>query len=85
MKRTLAQQTILVIQVMVKDDTGTLAWSLSLVTKVLILLRQVDSLATNINREARLLTSDMREAVMFTGKVMAICVIALAYGLGVIR
>lgn len=79
---TLYQQTRLAVTIVIEDDTGTLAFSLLLVTGILSFFSWCNRGVATIIREFINLASDVKEAVAFTAKVLTITVVSLGYGLG---
>ena len=80
---TLRQQTRFTVNIIIEDDTGLLAFSIVLVTKLFILFWQASRWLSATSYELSALTGDVKAALAFTGKVLAIGLNALAYGLGV--
>ena len=83
MTRALVQQTTVAIQVIIKDDTGALTFSIFLATKLFLLLWHIGRWVSWLSYEAFMLVQDAKAAVSFTRKVFAIGLVSLAYGLGV--
>lgn len=82
MTRQLAQQTILVVNILVKDDTGAVTVFLYITTKLFLLLWRISRLITAAKDELAMLFSDAKAAIGFTGVVLTICLSAVAFGLG---
>jgi hypothetical protein len=80
---TLHHQTRLVVNVIIEDDTGALAYSILLITTLFTLLRQVSRFMATTKCELSLLVTDLKAACDFTTKVLAIGFNALTYGLGI--
>ena len=80
---TLNHQTRIAIQVVIEDDTGVLIFSILVVTRLLALLYRISRFVVSVLNEGLLLANDVRAALSFTNKVLAISLNALAYGLGV--
>jgi hypothetical protein len=76
-------QTRLAVSVIIEDDTGTLAFSILLIIKLFKFFWQAGHLIARVYQEGTVLVSDIKAALSFTGKVLAIGFNALAYGLGV--
>ncbi len=71
------------INIIVEDDTGMLAYSLLLVTSLFAYLWKISRFVTTTQRELPLLMADLKAALDFTSKVLAIGFNSLAYGLGI--
>lgn len=82
-KVILAQQTTLTIYVLVKDDTGALAFSILVATKLFTFCYYIGHWALMTKAELSLLVIDLKAAMDFTTKVFAIVFNSLAYGVGV--
>ncbi len=82
MARHLMHQTTLVVNILIEDETGTLTVFVFLTTKLLFLLWQTSQVITAVMQELSMLLAEAKAALEFTGKVLAICLSALAYGLG---
>ena len=80
---TLNHHTRLAVQIIIEDDSGTLAVSILLATRLLTLLCQVGQVVFSVSYEVAMLMDDLKTALHFTGKVLAIGFNALAYGFGV--
>lgn len=80
---TLNHQTRLAVQIVIEDDTGALAFSILLVTTLLALFRQVGQIVSATGYELSTWINDLKAALDFTGKVLAIGFNAMAYGFGV--
>lgn len=80
---TLQQQTRLVINILIEDDTETLACSIFLVTRMLMVIGQVSRWLVATKVELSSLVADVTTALDFTVKILAIGFNSLAYGLGV--
>jgi hypothetical protein len=79
---TLCQQTRLAVKIAIEDDTGLLAFSIVLTTRVFTLFWQAGQWVSSVNYQLSALTSDFKAALDFTGKVLTIGLNSLAYGLG---
>jgi hypothetical protein len=80
---TLCQQTRLAVNIVIEDDSGLLAFSIVLATRLFALFWQAGRWVSSVGDELSALANDARAALDFTGKVFAIGVSALGYGLGV--
>ncbi len=80
---TLCHQTRLAVKVVIEDDTGMLAFSIVLATRLFTLFWQASRFAAAASYEVSALVSDLKAALDFTAKVLVIGFNALAYGLGV--
>lgn len=80
---TLHNQTRLAVQIVIEDDTGTLALSILLTTQVLALLWQLGQRVISAGYELTAWVQDIQAALSFTTKVLVIGFKALSYGLGV--
>lgn len=80
---TLHSQTRLAVQIVIEDDTGTLALSILLTTQVLALLWQLGQPVVSAGYELTAWVQDIQVAISFTAKVLLIGFKALSYGLGV--
>jgi hypothetical protein len=65
------------------DGTQLMAFPLLSLTPVIFALGRLPQLITSVRLEAVTLANDIVEAAIFTGKVFAIGVHSLAFGLGV--
>lgn len=79
---TLCQQTRLAVNIVIEDDTGLLAFSIMLATRLFTLFWQAGQWVSSVNYQLSALTSDVKAALDFTGKVLTIGLNSLAYGLG---
>lgn len=82
---TLHHRTRLVVQVLVEDDTGVLAFSILLTTRLFTLFWIFSRFFTSILDELREMHCDLKAAFDFTSKVVAIVLASLAFGSGVTR
>lgn len=80
---TLNHQTRLAVQIVIEDDSGTLALSILLVTQFFTLLWQIGQGVVSIGYECSLWLQDVQAGLSFTAKVLVIGLKALGYGLGV--
>ena len=80
---TLCQQTRLAVNIVIEDDTGLLAFSIVVATRLFTLFWQANRWGTVISNELSTLVSDVQTALDFTSKVLTIGFNALTYGLGV--
>ncbi|MCB0165396.1 MAG: hypothetical protein KDI79_14300 [Anaerolineae bacterium] len=80
---TILQQTRLAVTILIEDDSGGLELTIQLMTKLFVWLWRLVRTMAKVQREFRLLISDIAEAAVFTYKVMTIWLVALAYGLGI--
>ena len=80
---TLCQQTRLAMNIVIEDDTGLLAFSIILTTKLFTLFWQASRVVSSTRYELSLLVSDVKAAMDFTGKILAIGLNAFAFGFGV--
>lgn len=80
---TLQQQTRFAINILIEDDTGTLACSIFLVTRMLMVIGQVGRWLVATRTEVSSFLADVTTALDFTGKVLVIGFNSLAFGLGV--
>jgi hypothetical protein len=80
---TLRHQTRLAVNVIIEDDTGVLAYSILLVTRLFTYLWKISQFVMTTRRELSLLVTDFKAALDFTTKVFAIGFNSLAYGLGI--
>ena len=80
---TLYHQTRLVVHVVIEDDSGVLAFSILLVTGLFRFFQKASRFITVARSELSMWFRDIKTAVDFTGKVLAIGFNALAYGLGI--
>jgi hypothetical protein len=80
---TFPHQTRLAVSVIIEDDTGTLAFSILLITALFRFFGRTGRCISGVYREGAALVRDIKVALSFTGKVLAIGFDALAYGLGV--
>ena len=85
MNRALAHQTTLAIQVIIRDETGTLTYSLLLVTKLFVLVWQIAQWLVSLIDDVVGFVDDVNASLSFTGQVLSILVKAIAFGLGVRR
>ena len=83
MKRALIQQTTVAIQVIIKDDNGNLEFFVHLITRIFLILWLASRSLASIKDEVATFISDSKTALRFTGKMLYIVLVALAYGLGV--
>jgi len=83
--RALAHQTTLAIQVIIQDETGTLTYSLLLVTKLFVLVWQIAQWLVSVIDDVAGFVDDVNASLNFTGQVLSILVKAIAFGLGVRR
>lgn len=67
----------------VEDDTGTLAFSVLLVTKLFACFWKLARRLMIAEFELSLLVNDFKAALNFTSKILLIGLKSLAYGLGV--
>lgn len=87
---TLQQQTRMVVNIMIEDDTGILAWSFSLMTSLFTLLWHVTRFGSAFCFEVTELvknTSDLITALSMVASIYlsitSIVVKSLAFGMGV--
>jgi len=85
MNRALTHQTTLAIQVIIRDETGTLTYSLLLVTKLFVLVWQMAQWLVSMIDDVAGFVDDVKVSLSFTGQVLGILVSAIAFGLGVQR
>jgi hypothetical protein len=78
-------QTTLTVNILVKDETRVLALSIVLVTKLFFLLWRAGRFVSSVSYELSMLVADAKAAISFTSKVLAICLSALLFGLGMKR
>ncbi|MBN1220800.1 MAG: hypothetical protein JXM69_17900 [Anaerolineae bacterium] len=83
MMRQLTHQTTLTMYLIVKDDTGGLAFSIRLITKFFAFISRLNQVVSRLRYEWVMLRRDVQVAVIFTGKVLQIGLFSMAYGLGV--
>lgn len=83
MIRQLTHQTTLSVYLVVKDDTGGLAFSVMLITGFFASLRRLSQGVSRIKRGWTMLNRDVKTALVFTSKVLQIGLFSMAYGLGV--
>ncbi len=83
MTLTLNHQTKFMINVIVEDDTGTLAFCLSFVTSLFALCFRIIQCVSSIGYEFVMVTTDVSQALSFTTKVFTIAFVSLGFGLGV--
>jgi hypothetical protein len=79
---TFSHQTTLAVKIIIEDETGVLAFSIIVVTKLFACFRQLSQLITAISDEVSGVINDLKAALDFTAKVFAIGFNSLAYGLG---
>ena len=70
------QTTRIALQIVIDDDSGGLALSLVFLTG---LFSRIAWLVTSVG----FLSQDVTEAAIFTGKVFSICLVSLAWGVGI--
>lgn len=80
---TLNHQTRLAVQIVIEDDSGTLALSILLATQFFTLLWRIGQGVVSIGYEFSLWFKDVQIGLNFTAKVLVIGLKALGYGLGV--
>ena len=80
---TVQHQTSLAVNIIIKDDTGTLALTLLLTTQLFALLWQMGRVATSVIYEMALVFNDFKIALDFSSTIFAIAFRSLMYGLGV--
>ena len=83
MIRQLTHQTVLAVYLVVKDDTGGLALSITFITTLFAFLVRLGQIAIYVKRELTMLSHDVKTAITFTSKVVQIGFCSLTYGLGV--
>ena len=80
---TVHHQTTLAVNIIIEDDTGTLALTLLFATQLFALLWQMGRIATLVIYEMSLAFNDFKIALDFSGTIFAIAFRSLMYGLGV--
>lgn len=80
---TLNHQTRLAVQIVIKDESGTLALSILLATQLFTLLWQIGQGVVSMGYEWSLWLQDVQAALSFTAKMLIIGFKAWGYGLGV--
>ena len=79
----LGHQTTLAVHIIIEDETGVLAFSILLVTRLFTCFWHLSQLLVTAGYELSLLVNDLKAALSFTTKVFAIAFNSLAYGVGV--
>lgn len=79
----LSHQTTLAVHIIIQDETGALAFSILLVTKLFTCFWHLHQLVTTTKREVSFLVMDLKAAFDFTTKVCAIGFNSIVYGLEV--
>ena len=77
------QQTRIAVNILIEDDTGVAAFSITVIIKVLALLRRLFCFVTRTRHELGLFIRDVQIATDFTVKILIIALKSLLFGLGV--
>ncbi len=80
---TLSHQTRLAVNIVIEDDTGTLAFCLFFATGLFALCSKISRFVLSVGHELSMLAGDLRQAIEFTDKVFSIVFVSLTFGLGV--
>ena len=80
---TLQQQTRIAVNILIEDNTGTLIYTVLVVTQLIAVIGSISRWLFTVGHKLSMVKRDIKVSLQFTGTVFFIGLKALAFGLDI--